>query len=543
MDFFYNRPEDVVDETLRGLARIAPVTLSEPQHGIRLAVDAQWRGDRVAIISGGGAGHEPAHAGFVGQGMLAAAVAGELFTSPSVEAVLAAIRATCGPAGCLLIIKNYTGDRLNFGLAAERAVGEGYNVRSVIVADDVALPDADQQRGLAGTVLVHKIAGHYAAAGADLDTVAHMAERVCASLCSLGLALSSCTLPGHAVDRRDAELGLGIHNEPGVSEVDPHDADAAIQLVVEPLLAAFDARFDEGTSMIVLLNNLGGCATQEMGVLMNSLLAAIPAARIARVVTPAALMTSMDMHGFSVTLLPAEHDFVSALESPVDAIGWPGIRTPGAVTTFEPAVTDSAHDETGARDTTRESLLRAVIDMLVDARDELDALDARVGDGDTGTTFAAGARAVAAALDEGRLSSGEDARLAHEIGDILARDMGGSSGVLLSILCTATGAALAEDSRWAQALGHGIERMQHYGGAARGDRTLLDALIPAVEALATGADLHAAAKAARDGADATRSMTRARAGRSAYVPENVLRDLADPGAEAIARIWQRLAEA
>ncbi|MAS09234.1 dihydroxyacetone kinase subunit DhaK [Salinisphaera sp.] len=542
MDFFYNAPDRVVDDVIDGLARIAPVERSVETHGVRLVLDRDRCGERVAVLSGGGAGHEPSHAGFVGRGMLAGAIAGELFTSPSVEAVLAAIRATCGAAGCLLVIKNYTGDRLNFGLAAERAAREGYKVRSVIVADDVALPDASQQRGLAGTVLVHKIAGHYAAQGADLDTVADKAQRVCDSLCSLGLALSSCTLPGHEIDRREPELGLGIHNEPGVRAVDPQNANAALQLVLEPLLEAFDARFDAATPMVVLLNNLGGCSSQEMGVLMNGLLYAVPASRVARVVTPAALMTSMDMHGFSVTLLPADEDFVTALESPVDAIGWPGLRTPGAIQTFEPMLSEHDDREPGARDSTRETLIRAVVDTLVDAKEDLDALDAKVGDGDTGTTFAAGARAVAQALDDGALSSGDDARLAHEIGDILARDMGGSSGVLLSILCTATGAALADGESWSAALRRGVARMQHYGGAKRGDRTLLDALIPAIDALADGADLTRAAEQARAGADETRAMTHANAGRSAYVREDALRDLTDPGAEAVARVWERLAE-
>ncbi|MES1929991.1 glycerone kinase [Salinisphaera dokdonensis CL-ES53] len=542
MDFFYNAPDRVVDEVIDGLARIAPVERSVETHGVRLVLDRDRSEDHVAVLSGGGAGHEPSHAGFVGRGMLTGAIAGELFTSPSVEAVLAAIRATCGPAGCLLVIKNYTGDRLNFGLAAERAAREGYKVRSVIVADDVALPDAGQQRGLAGTVLVHKIAGHYAAEGADLDTVADHAQRVCDSLCSLALALSSCTLPGHTVDRRDPELGLGIHNEPGVRAVDPGDANTAVQLVLEPLLEAFDARFDRDTEMVVLLNNLGGCSTQEMGVLMNSLLESIPGERVARVVVPAPLMTSLDMHGFSVTLLPAEKEFIAALESPVQAIGWPGLRSPSTIQTFEPKLTDHDDREPGERDSARETLIQAVVATLVDAKDDLDALDAKVGDGDTGTTFAAGVRAVAQALDNGTVSSGDDARMAHEIGDILARDMGGSSGVLLSILCTATGAALADGESWPAALHYGVERMQHYGGAARGDRTLLDALIPAIEALADGASLAKAAEQARAGADETRSMTHANAGRSAYVREEALRDLTDPGAEAVARVWERLAE-
>ncbi|MBS64353.1 dihydroxyacetone kinase subunit DhaK [Salinisphaera sp.] len=541
MDFFYNAPERVVDETIDGLARVAPVKRSAETHGVRVIVDRDWNKQGVAVLSGGGAGHEPAHAGFVGEGMLAAAIAGDIFTSPSVEAVLAAIRATCGEAGCLLVIKNYTGDRLNFGLAAERATREGYRVRSVIVADDIALADATQKRGLAGTVLVHKIAGHHAVAGADLDTVADIAQRVCDGLCSIGLSLSSCTLPGHAIDRRSAELGLGIHNEPGVREVAPANAGEAMQLVLEPLLEAIDDRSGGDTPLIIMLNNLGSCATQEMGVLLNELLTRLPAERVSRVVAPAPLMTSMDMHGFSVTLLAAQDDFVEALESPVAALAWPGLYRAQAVETFTVELSERAENAVGARDAERERRIEDVVSRLVESKDALDALDAKTGDGDTGTTFAAGARAIGDAVQAQSLSSGDDARLAYEIGDILARDMGGSSGVLLSILCTAAGAALADGRSWPEALGRGIERMQHYGGAARGDRTLLDALIPAVEALVEGGDLTAAARAAREGADATQSITHARAGRSAYVPENALRGLTDPGAEAIARLFEQLA--
>lgn len=542
MDFFYNQADHVVDEALDGLMRIAPVVRSTAGSGIRVLVDRHWSGDRVAVISGGGAGHEPAHAGFVGPGMLAAAVIGDIFTSPSVEAVLAAIRACCGEGGCLLVIKNYTGDRLNFGLAAERAGREGYRVRTVIVADDISLPDRAGARGLAGTMLVHKIAGHLAASGADLDTVAVTAQQVCDQLCSMGIALSSATLPGHAIDRRPPELGLGIHNEPGVQAVDPGDAAEAMRLVLAPLLAAAAQRHGEQVSWVVLLNNLGGCASQEMGVLLNELLLQLPAGRAARIVVPAPMMTSMDMHGFSVTLLPATDAFVRALEAPVEATGWPGLRTPAAVATFVPAANDpTGRRAAGARDPQREQRLHQVVAAVVAARSELDALDARVGDGDTGTTFAAGARAIGAALEVGMLTSGDDVRLAYEIGELLAHDMGGSSGVLLSILATATGAARQAGAGWADALQQGVARVCYYGGAELGDRTLLDALVPAIEALNTGADLAEAARRARAGAEATRQMGRARSGRSAYVREDALQGITDPGAEAIARIWEAFA--
>nr|MBA3326217.1 dihydroxyacetone kinase subunit DhaK [Paracoccaceae bacterium] len=175
---FINARESIVTEALDGLIACSGGRLArlDGYPEIKVVLRAEWDRSRVAVVSGGGAGHEPAHAGFVGRGMLTAAVSGEIFASPSVAAVLAGIRAVTGPAGCLLIVKNYTGDRLNFGLAAERARAEGLAVEMVIVADDVALPDLAQPRGVAGTLFVHKIAGYMAETGAPLAEVAAAAR-------------------------------------------------------------------------------------------------------------------------------------------------------------------------------------------------------------------------------------------------------------------------------------------------------------------------------------------------------------------------------
>ncbi|MDA3919836.1 MAG: dihydroxyacetone kinase subunit DhaK [Salinisphaera sp.] len=541
MNYFFNAPDDVVDQGLSSLARIAPIRCSERDSGVRLVIHSGHDNNQVAVLSGGGAGHEPAHAGFVGQGMLTGAIVGDLFASPSVEAVLAAIRQTCGEAGCLLIVKNYTGDRLNFGLAAEKAAREGYQVRSVLVADDISLPEAVQARGLAGTVLVHKIAGYHAAQGADLDTVADAAQHAADNLCSIGIALSSATLPGQDREPRSPELGLGIHNEPGVAEVDPSDAADAVRMVLEPLLAKADARFGDQASFVVLLNNLGGCSTQEIGVLLDECLAQLPRDRVAAIVVPAPLMTSINMHGFSLTLMPADNDILEALRAPVSAVAWPGLRDITTAETFAPSLTDRKPPGGGARDEQRAQWLQVAIAALIDARQELDDLDAKTGDGDTGSTFADGAKAIRQALEDDALSTGDDAMLADEIGDILSLEMGGSSGVLLSILFTATAVALREGATAADALARGADKMQEYGGAQRGDRTLLDALLPAIGALQDSQSLAEVAKAARAGADETAEIAQAGAGRSAYVRDDALSGVIDPGAEAVARVWEALA--
>jgi len=221
-----NRPQDVVEEMVEGMAAAYPGLRRLPGQTVLIRSDLPDLAQRpVAVISGGGSGHEPAHAGYVGRGMLSAAVAGEVFTSPSPDAVLAALRATSGPRGVLLIVKNYTGDRMNFGLAAEMARAEGIPVEIVFVADDVALADSVEhagRRGLAGTVLVHKVAGAAAEAGASLAEVAAEAREAATAVRTMGVALSPCTVPAagqptFSLGEDEIELGLGTHGEPGVA--------------------------------------------------------------------------------------------------------------------------------------------------------------------------------------------------------------------------------------------------------------------------------------------------------------------------------------
>ena len=235
------RPTSGGAEMLEGLADTLPGLALLEEENVLLRADFPIGGlrDKVALISGGGSGHEPAHAGYIGHGMLDAAAVGDVFTSPSVDTVLAAIRAVAGSKGVLLIIKNYTGDRLNFGLAAELARAEGIAVDSVVVADDVALRDTVEparRRGIAGTVLVHKIAGAAAASGADLAEVA-AARQAAEQVATMGVGLGACTVPatgrpGFQLDSGEAELGLGIHGEAGVRRVaTPSAADLCATLL------------------------------------------------------------------------------------------------------------------------------------------------------------------------------------------------------------------------------------------------------------------------------------------------------------------------
>ena len=537
MTQFINKKEDIVTEAIDGVIRAsggALVRLDGYPH-IRVAMRADWDRSRVALVSGGGSGHEPAHAGFVGPGMLTAAVCGDVFASPSVDAVLAGILAVTGEAGCLLIVKNYTGDRLNFGLAAERARAFGLNVSMVIVDDDIALPDLPQPRGVAGTLFVHKVAGALAESGADLATVTEAAQRVIAGTLSLGLSLDTCTVPGSPKENRippgQAELGLGIHGEAGIEQVSYDSAAQAMRLIA----ARLEAKMGPGPH-VALLNNLGGASALEMSVLANELAASSVGDRISLLVGPAAMMTSLDMRGFSVSVCPMSEADAAGLAAPCPLAAWPGAkplgpvetrRLPDGLTPIKPLA--SSHAPT-------EAFLRQCCEILIAAETDLNALDARSGDGDTGSTLAGAARALLGSMEA--LPLADHTQLFRAIGLELSQTMGGSSGVLLAIFFASVGDGASGGLSMQDALRAGLARMKEIGGAGPGDRTMIDALEPALDALGDG--LAAAAAAARKGADAPAAMTRANAGRAAYIAADRLSGHVDPGAEAVARLFENL---
>ncbi len=532
---FLNTKETLVTEAIDGLLASSggQLTRLDGYPHIKVVYRSDWDKSKVALVSGGGSGHEPAHAGFVGAGMLTAAVCGEVFASPSVEAVLAGILTVTGEAGCLLIVKNYTGDRLNFGLAAERARALGRKVEMVVVDDDIALPDLPQPRGVAGTLFVHKIAGTLAEDGADLDTVTNAARSTIAKVVSIGMSLDTCTVPGSPKEDRiapgKAELGLGIHGEPGVQQVEFSNAVSAMSTVVEKL----KQRVGSG-DCVALVNNLGSTTPLEMAVLTHALSETGFAHHI---IGPAPMMTSLDMHGFSVSILPVDQDDLSALETPVDLAAWPGVDSigpikvaplPDGLTPIDPIPSNNP--------TTRETITR-LSELLINAEKNLNELDAKSGDGDTGSTLATAARALQGSLD--RMPLADLTQLFPALGNELSQTMGGSSGVILAIFFNAAGDACASGASVPKSLVEGLKRVSQVGGAKVGDRTMIDALAPALAALPSG--LTHAAEAARKGANNTANIRRAKAGRAAYVPEENLVGHNDPGAEAVALLFEGLA--
>lgn len=537
---FANERHAIVTEALDGavLASGGALVRLDGYPNIKVAVRADWDRSRVALVSGGGSGHEPAHVGFVGRGMLTAAVCGEIFASPSVDAVLAAILAVSGPAGCLLIVKNYTGDRLNFGLAAERARARGILVETVIVGDDVATAGA-RPRGVAGTVVVHKAAGCAAEAGAPLPQVRAAAEHAEARVASLGLSLSTCSVPGSPAEARmgeaEVELGLGIHGEPGMRTLPIVPADELVGVMLGCLQPHIDAEAPLG----LLVNNLGGLPPIELALVTRALLLSPLGSRVELLVGPAPMMTALDMKGLSITAIALDAALRGALTAPTDAPGWPGVRAVGPLRVMPlPAGLETAR-HAASTDARARGILTAACGELVAREGPLNALDAKVGDGDTGTTFATAARAILRGVDE--LPLADPAALCRAISERLAAGMGGSSGVLLAIFSAAAADALGDGLAWPAALRKGLARMQEYGGAGVGDRTMVDALSPAIDALAEGGGLAEAAAAAERGAAATERIVRTGAGRSSYLAEAALAGVRDPGAAAIAFVLARLA--
>lgn len=538
MTQFINKKENIVTDALDGVIATSGGKLArlDGYPHIRVVVRADWDKSKVALVSGGGSGHEPAHAGFVGQGMLTAAVCGDVFASPSVDAVLAGILAVTGDAGCLLVVKNYTGDRLNFGLAAERARAFGLKVSMVIVDDDVALPDLPQARGVAGTLFVHKIAGALAENGADLETVTAAANRVITNTHSIGMSLDTCSVPGSPKENRipegKAELGLGIHGEAGVEQLAFENAAQAMKAVFDKL-----APLVSNAPQVAILNNLGGASVLEMSILAHELVNSELGRKVKFVVGPAAMMTSLDMQGFSVSICAVEEGDEALLSQTTPLCAWPPMSSvlPIDVRPIPDGLAPvkampSPHDETKA-------FLLACCETLIASEDHLNALDAKSGDGDTGSTLANASRALIKAIDT--LPLADHTQLYRAIGQELSQTMGGSSGVLLAIFFAAAGDASSSGSPMQKALQQGLERMQQIGGANLGDRTMVDALHPALEALSSG--IKSAAEAARQGAAHTATLTQANAGRASYVNAEHLEGHVDPGAEAVARLFEHLA--
>jgi phosphoenolpyruvate---glycerone phosphotransferase subunit DhaK len=325
-----NAPDAVLDEALAGIAAAHPELKVDAENKVIARADGTRTG-KVALISGGGSGHEPLHGGFVGLGMLDAACPGEVFTSPVPGQMLTAAQAVNGGSGVLFIVKNYTGDVLNFQMAAELAAEEGITVETVLVDDDVAVKDSTWtagRRGTGATVFVEKIAGALAEKGADLAAVAEMGKRVNAASRSFAVALTACTTPasgkpGFDLPEDEMEVGVGIHGEPGRRRQKLSPAKEIVATALDAILA--DQPLTAGDETIVMVNGLGGTPLIELYVVFNDVAAALAdkGVVIARNLV-GNYVTSLDMAGVSITVCKADADILSLWDAPVNtpALRW-----------------------------------------------------------------------------------------------------------------------------------------------------------------------------------------------------------------------------
>ncbi|MEA3006348.1 MAG: hypothetical protein QOI94_1617, partial [Acidobacteriaceae bacterium] len=464
------------------------------------------------------------------------------------------IKAVAGKRGALLVVKNYTGDRLNFGLAAEMARAEGIPVEMVIVDDDVALRGTAQAtgaRGLAGTVFIHKLLGAAAAEGKNLAELVAIGKAAVASLGTMGVSFSAGTSPAvgkpsFELGEQEMELGLGIHGEPGVNRMPVEPADQLTETLLSEILQ--HGKFSR--QVAVMVNNLGATTTMELAIVARHALRFLESKgfTVERIFA-GTFLSSLDMAGISISVLGLNDDRLRWLDAATTAPAWPNAakQRPGKPEVGTEAKANSIITMPAGSGALTEAgkqignAIDAACKALIAAEGELTEMDRVTGDGDLGASMARAAKAMQDSLSSYPVDN--IAATLKALGHTLRRELGGSSGPLYGVLFLRTGSVLeslgpSEPASWTDALAQGCQAISELGGAQPGDRTMLDALDPFGKALQQGAGLKAAVEAAERGAEATAQM-KPRLGRSSYLGDRVL-GYPDPGAKAFA-IWLRAA--
>ncbi|UNI18822.1 dihydroxyacetone kinase Dak1 [Purpureocillium takamizusanense] len=577
---FINDPTHLVSQALHALTLTNPNVALDAAHKIiyrRPSPSSSDQQQQVSIISGGGSGHEPSFAGMVGPGMLSAAVAGTIFASPSAEQVRRAITSRVDRGrGVLVVVMNYTGDVLNFGMAVEKArAAGGVPVEMVVVGDDVGVGRAKAgkvgRRGIAGTVLVLKVAGALAALGRPLDEVAAVARLAADNTVSVGASLEHVHVPGRGVDADDklrdsddVEIGMGIHNEPGSGRA-KKDLPALVATMLAQLLDQGDAdrAFVNVTSneVVLLVNNLGGVSVLELGGITAEVVAQLAdkyGIRPVRILS-GTFMTSLNGLGFSVSLLNVVNtgvgvNMVDLLDAPSEVAGW---AAPVRKETWEARNTATRDADDGAGQEVQPSglktdaaaattVLTRALESVIAAEPEVTRYDTVVGDGDCGIGLKRGAQAILKHIKDKPLTGDAVVDVASIV-PVVENTMDGTSGALYAIFLNALVHALrtasagdASPQVWAAALKQSCDALSRYTPARPGDRTLVDALYPFVEVLGQTGDVREAASAARKAADETKGM-QASLGRTVYVGGSGYEEVPDPGAWGLSCFFQGLA--
>ncbi|CAG4949498.1 unnamed protein product [Colias eurytheme] len=540
-----NSPETCVDDNLRGVVALYPNLKLHPKHRV-VTIRQNSDSKRVAVLGGGGSGHEPFAAGFIGAGMLDGAVAGGVFASPPTGNVLYAITQLYkyNSGGVLVLLGNYTGDRLNFGKAFEKAKVAGIKVEGFIVGEDVASShNKTGGRSMCGEVFLYKLCGSMSQKGYDLQTIHKMAGEVNKHMATLGVCLSACSLPGQPplfeIAADEMEIGAGVHGEAGVEKRKMGTAKEIVATILDQVTAHL--KLKAGARVAAMINNLGGTSLMEMNIIAAEIKDYLDQKKI-RVerIFSGHLKTSLDMQGFQICLLHLNDKngdlWLELIDFPTNALGWVG----GAMSVGDGGDGDGEDEEDGVQNdgkkiqsgpvlpTKTQDLVRSALcvacDDLIKNEQLLNRLDSGCGDGDCGITLKKFAEAV---KSYSKTASFEyPSKFLWELSEIAETDMGGTSGGVYSLGLAAAAqefmsAKTNNSETWLSAWNSAMAAITKYGGAEPGDRTMLDTL-------------HAAAIAFKEGAKATANMV-ARAGRASYVASGYTRD-EDAGARAAA-VW------
>ncbi|MBE7162098.1 MAG: dihydroxyacetone kinase family protein [Williamsia herbipolensis] len=519
-------------DAIAGLVAAQDHLAWEPDPGFLFRTDRT--DDGVALVSGGGSGHEPMHSGLIGSGLLDAACPGLVFTSPNALQVAAATRRVDRGAGVLHVVKNYTGDVMNFGIA-RTMVRDEVATDHVLVDDDVATETGHDggpgRRGTGATVLVEKICGAAAARGDDLTSVADLGRRVAANARSFSVATAPCTTPGARTPGFDLapgemEFGVGIHGEAGVDRIPLQPADELVGGMLDRILGALEPSTDD--DLLVFVNGLGSTHPLELHVAFDQAVRQLTDRGFTiRRGLVATLVTALDMAGFSITVLRCDDEIVELFDAPTGAPGWPAVTATGGAS---PVDVSFAEPDDAADDGDECRWVSEFVGRVQDSIDDLTDLDRQAGDGDFGTNMAAALRHFSLPL------RGSDAAVLEAVSTSFLVRAGGTSGALFGMLFSELARAFADTDDRADALRTGtveaLRRIQEIGGARVGDDTLVDALSPAADALGSDGSLSDVATAAADGAESTRDLVASR-GRASYLGDRA-RGVVDPGALVVA---------
>ncbi|KAF9097858.1 Dihydroxyacetone kinase 2 [Mortierella sp. AD031] len=573
---FLTDPTTLVRDSLQGLVLANPHLALDSKEKVVFVKDlANRRKHNVTLLCGGGSGHEPAHAGFVGQGMLTAAVCGHVFASPTSSQVLSCLRRIYSEEmGSLVVIKNYTGDVLNFGRAVERFKSERVHqgktmpkVAMVVVGDDVGVvnPNDDEEggvgrRGLAGTVLAYKLAGARAANGDSLEEVKRTIEYVACHTFTIGCALNAASVPGQGMPRSlkegEIEVGMGIHNEPGFEKKALEAADVLIDGLMDHIVKS--RPFTKATSsgkgnVAILVNNLGATSNLEMGLVTKLAVEAATSRGLKAVrVLSGTFMTGLAMPGISISVLvlpdnqSGQEELVALLDQPAYCPGWinQAHNVVDAGNTDDSAKGPS-QSYTPASDSTWERIIETAYKNVVRQEPEITRLDQLMGDGDCGQVLLSGATAIYEASKEKSLPLNDPSAALARISSIVEDAMGGTSGIIYCLFLDGLSQQLHQILKnkdesvtltakvWGKAMLGALETLYQYTTARPGHRTLIDALQPFAKTLAETGDVKAAFESADEGAKATATMKPKR-GRAVYVGQND--GLADAGAVGLVAV-------